>query len=252
MNLKNIQALLNKMGHSLTVDGIPGPKTTAAIKKTQAEHQLTPDGIAGSKTIELLIEETGADQLARLVPIDLISSVRETFTKFRIITPLQQAQFIAQVGHESNDFTVFEENLNYSEEALKRTWPNRFKDPADLKRYARNPERLANFVYSNRMGNSGVHSGEGWKYRGRGAIQLTGKNNYLSYSEAIGMPEIMDNPDLLLEAPHAIMSAGWYWDAYSLNHFAANTRKATTTINGGLTGIDDRQKRFEMASKVLV
>ena len=180
-----------------------------------------------------------------------LEPLKEVFKEFDISTPARQAAFIGQCQHESNNFKSLEENLNYSKSALCRVWPSRFT-PEVAEEYARKPEKIANKVYSNRMGNGTEESGEGWKYRGRGVIQLTGKNNYRNCGEAIGV-DLLSNPERLLEPKYAVLSAGWYWNKKNLNSYAdiQDWRSLTKAINGGYNGLDDRIKHITEALEVL-
>lgn len=149
--------------------------------------------------------------------------------------------FIAQCAHESAGFTRFVENLNYSAEGLMRTWPNRFPNFEATDGYARNPERIANLVYANRSGNGNEASGDGWKYRGRGCIQLTGHNNYTAASAAIQYP-LATQPDDLALAAYAAPVACWFWQSRGLNELAdiGDFEGITRRVCGGTTGLADR------------
>lgn len=173
-----------------------------------------------------------------------------TFSKFEINTPKRQAAFIGQCGHESNNFRTLEENLYYSANALMRVWPSRFPDHDVAEKYANKPEKIANKVYAGRMGNT--EDGDGWKYHGRGLIQLTGKDNYTRCGEALGI-DLVNNPDLLLEPEFAAASAGWFWRKHGLNQLAdlGDWVAITKRINGGIHGIDDRVARTNNALAVL-
>lgn len=165
------------------------------------------------------------------------------------------AAFIAQAAHESAQFTRLVEGLSYSVRGLMVTWPKRFPTEASAKPYARNPEKLANFVYGNRLGNGPPESGDGWRYRGRGLIQVTGKANYAEAGAALGLPLVLQ-PAMLERPTDAVRSAAWFWqknrlnelaDTGSLESFEAITRR----INGGLTGIADRVLLWHKAQEVL-
>ena len=173
-----------------------------------------------------------------------------TFFKFEIDTPNRQAAFIGQCGHESNNFRTLEENLHYSANALMRVWPSRFPDNDVAEKYANKPEKIANKVYSGRMGNT--EDGDGWKYHGRGLIQLTGKDNYTRCGEALDI-DLVNNPDMLLEPEFAAESAGWFWRKHGLNQLAdlGDWVAITKRINGGIHGIDDRVARTNKALAVL-
>jgi putative chitinase len=177
--------------------------------------------------------------------------LQETFEKYQINTPKRQACFIGQCMHESGGFKQLKENLNYSAKGLMATWPSRFPDMDTAEKYERNPEKIANKVYSGRMGNT--EDGDGAKYIGRGLIQLTGKENYANCGNAIGV-DLVANPDLLSTPKYAALSAGWFWNRRGLNALADADDIDTITkrINGGLIGIADRKAKVEMVSKYLV
>jgi putative chitinase len=171
-------------------------------------------------------------------------SLQFTCDKYNINTPDRIAGFLAQVGHESGGFRFTVENLNYRAEALTRVWPTRFP-PGIAESYAMQPERIANRAYCDRMGNGDEASGDGWKYRGRGLIQLTGKDNYAAFSLAADN-EALVKPDLVAEPELAALSAGWFWSENGLNELADNRDIVgmTKRINGGINGLDDRQMRY--------
>jgi len=170
-----------------------------------------------------------------------------------INTPKRMAAWLATIGHESASLTRFTENLNYSAVRLMAVWPSRFGlDAANPVDYAYQPEKLANFVYANRMGNGDTDSGDGWRYIGRGPIQLTGRDNYSRCAEGIGT-DIVKFPDLLLEPPVGAMSAGWFWASNGLNDLADDDRftDIVRRVNGGLTGLEDRLERLKTAQQAL-
>lgn len=172
-------------------------------------------------------------------------------TRYEINTSLRMAGFLSQIAHESGGFTATVENLYYQASALNRSWPQLF--PADVaQQYAMQPERIANRAYGNRMGNGDEASGEGWLYRGRGLVQLTGKNNYASFAmsadvDALVHPELVELPEL------AALSAGWFWHTNDLNGLAdlGYVEAMTRRINGGLNGLADRQAKYTAILKVL-
>ena len=174
-----------------------------------------------------------------------------TCEKFDINTPERVAGFLAQIGHESGGFRFTSENLNYRAEALTRVWPSRFP-PGIAESYAMQPEKIANRAYADRMGNGDEASGDGWKYRGRGLIQLTGKDNYAAFSLDADN-EALVNPDLVAEPELAALSAGWFWKKNGLNALADNRDIVgmTRRINGGTNGLDDRQMRYSRLMSVL-
>lgn len=168
---------------------------------------------------------------------------------YGINTALRKAHFLAQAGHESGGFKHLVENLNYSADGLLKTWPSRF-NAESAARMARKPELIANHVYGGRMGN--VHPGDGWKYRGRGVFQLTGRSNYARAGKAMGMP-LEREPERLESLEAASMSAAWYWFDKGLNTLADNDDivAITKSINGGLNGLQDRRNRLERAKRAL-
>lgn len=168
---------------------------------------------------------------------------------YQIVGLKRVAAFVAQVGHESGHLAHLVENLNYSADALRKTWPSRFN--AELATTAaRKPEQIANIAYGNRMGNSAP--GDGWKYRGRGLIQITGRSNYAECGEALGL-DLVNHPELLEKPQHACMSAAWFWASRGLNTLAdaGSFSKITSRINGGQNGAADRQALYAKALKVL-
>jgi len=176
--------------------------------------------------------------------------LQETFEKYQINTPKRQACFIGQCMHESGGFKFLKENLNYSAKALMNTWPSRFPDIDTAEKFERNPEKIANKVYSGRMGNT--EDGDGAKYIGRGLIQLTGKDNYRAFGEAIG-EDLVANPELVEQPRYAALSAGWFWNKRGLNALAdaMDITTLTVRINGGKIGIDDRIAKINKALDVL-
>jgi len=195
-------------------------------------------------------------------PAKWLEAVQKTSDEFEINTPQRVASFIAQTAHESGGYTMLTENLNYRAATLAACWPNRFavlgadKKPvkengklvptAVANNIAGKAELIANLVYSSRMGNGPAESGEGWKYRGRGLKQLTGKDNYARCGHALGI-DLVGNPDMLLEPLNAARSAGWFWKANSLSSFAdsGDIKGMTKKINGGFIGLEDREKRYK-------
>jgi putative chitinase len=176
--------------------------------------------------------------------------LQETFEKYQINTPKRQACFIGQCMHESGGFKFLKENLNYSAKALMATWPSRFPDADIAEKYARQPEKIANKVYSGRMGNT--EDGDGAKYIGRGLIQLTGKDNYKAFGDAIG-EDLVANPQLVEEPRYAALSAGWFFNKRNLNALAdvMDITTLTVRINGGKIGIDDRIAKINKALDIL-
>ena len=176
--------------------------------------------------------------------------LNQVFVKYDINTPKRQAAFIGQCAVESANFTRLQENLNYSAQRLTQVWPSRFSNISMAEPYANNPEKLADFVYAGRMGN--LQDGDGWKFHGRGLIQLTGRENYANCGSGVGV-DLIDNPDLLLTPKYAVLSAGWYWNKKGLNALADTQEYGAMTrrINGGLTGLDERIAKITKALQVL-
>lgn len=187
-------------------------------------------------------------------PDELVEAMNRVFPIHGITTVKRIAAFIAQCGHESAGWRYFSENLNYSERALNAVFGKYFKksgrNPAH---YARQPQKIANLVYANRMGNGNTASGDGWRYRGRGPIQLTGKNNYTSFSKDTGIDAVGD-PDILTESIEiSLMAALWYWNTNNLNNYAdkGDIKGLTKKINGGYIGLEDRIHHYNDALKLL-
>lgn len=177
-------------------------------------------------------------------------ALNNTFNKYQINTPNRKACFLGQCMHESGGFKFLRENLNYSAKALMNTWPSRFPDLETATAFERNPEKIANKVYGGRMGNT--EDGDGWKYIGRGLIQLTGKDNYKAASEALG-EDLVSNPQLVEEPRIAALTAGWFWNKRGLNELADQMDITTMTkrINGGNLGIADRQEKIKKVLTIL-
>ena len=193
-----------------------------------------------------------SEQLARLhIGNQWVDALNATFDRFNIDTPVRQAAFIGQCGHECGNFRILEENLNYRAETLQKLWPKRF-DAAKAQMCARNPKLIANTVYSSRMGNRDEASGDGYRFRGRGCIQLTGHANYYHAGQALGVDFVM-NPDLVATPMYAALTAGWFWDTHKLNQYADSQDYKTMTkkINGGFIGLADREKHIAHALSVL-
>jgi putative chitinase len=180
-----------------------------------------------------------------------------TFARFNILTPRQQAAFIGQCGHESANFRVLEENLNYRAATLLKLFPRTPKrswgfTPEEAAAYERQPKKIANRIYGNRMNNRDEASGDGYRFRGRGCIQLTGAANYHHAGKALGVDFIME-PDLVATPQYAALTAGWFWDTQKLNGLAesGNNLALTKKINGGTIGLDDRIKHTNEALALL-
>jgi len=260
---EEVKALQAKLG--LVADGNFGPGTEKAIKEWQTKNGLTADGIIGPASLEklglraspavikedVLIPKGGSINLEKLkghVPDVVIAQIPTVMEKFQINTPLRLSHFLAQCGHESGGFKATQENLNYSADGLKKIFPKYF--PGNIaESYARNPEKIASKVYGGRMGNGGEETKEGYKFRGRGYIQLTGKENYTSFAKSIG-EDTVANPDLVA-TKYALASAGWFFSKNGLNAIAdkgaddATVTAVTKRVNGGTIGLPDRIKHFK-------
>jgi len=179
-----------------------------------------------------------------------LAPLEETFAKYDISTPVRQAAFIGQCAHESGNFKILQENLNYSAEGLMKTWPSRFPTKEVADQYARQPAKIAGKVYNGRLGNTSEE--EAAKYLGRGLIQLTGKENYANCGSGINV-DLLADPTLLLDPRYATLSAGWFWNKKGLNALADAGDAVTITkrINGGALGLDDRLAKTDKALRVL-
>jgi len=258
-----VQKLQAALG--LNADGVFGPGTEKSLKEWQAKMGLSADGIAGPATFQRLglgpmetpVQETAAsipasgfklEALKGHVPDAVIAQIPETAAKFNITNSLRLAHFLAQCGHESGGFKAIQENLNYSADGLKKIFPKYF--PGNLNEsYARNPQKIASRVYASRMGNGDETSGEGYKFRGRGYIQLTGKSNYTNFAKFIG-EDTVANPDLVA-TKYPLASAAFFFDSNKLWSICdkgaddATVTAVTKRVNGGTIGLADRIKHFK-------
>jgi len=255
----DVKKLQEKLG--LTADGSFGPGTEKAVKEWQSKNGLTVDGIITSantswskifdstpvSNVVIPPSEFKLEKLKGHIPDSVIAQIPETATKFNITNSLRLSHFLAQCGHESGSFKAVTENLNYSADGLKKIFGKYF--PGDATSYAKNPEKIASKVYANRMGNGDEASKEGFKFRGRGYLQCTGKANYKSLSEDFGV-DFVSNPDLV-STDYPLSSAGWFfsenklWSICDLGSSDDVVMKLTKRINGGVNGYDDRLKRFK-------
>jgi putative chitinase len=259
-DVKKLQA---KLGTA--ADGTFGPGTEKLVKEWQAKNGLTADGIVGDGTWakmfagEVIKEDvviasipSGSgfklDSLKGHVPDAVIAQIPDTAKKFNITTPLRLAHFLAQCGHESGGFKAVSENVNYSADGLKKIFGKYF--PGTLSEsYARNPEKIAARVYASRMGNGDESSKDGFKFRGRGYIQLTGKSNYTNFAKFIG-EDTVANPDLVA-TKYPLASAAFFFDSNKLWSICdkgaddATVTAVTKRVNGGTIGLDDRIKHFK-------
>ena len=189
------------------------------------------------------------EKLKGHIPDAVLAQIPDTVQKFEINTPLRLAHFLAQCGHESGGFKATSENLNYGAKGLLGIFKKYFPTEAKAKEYERKPEKIANLVYGGRMGNGPEASGEGWKFRGRGYIQLTGKQNYTSF-DAVVPEDILANPDLVA-SKYPLLSAAWFFHKNGLHKIAdggatdAVVTSVTKRVNGGTIGLADRIKHFK-------
>jgi len=193
-----------------------------------------------------------SDQLHKLgISADWVDPLNATFQKFGINDVKKQAAFIGQCSHESGHFKKLEENLNYSADTLNRLFGHKFK-PGEIEQYAHQPQRIANRIYANRMGNRDEASGDGWLYHGRGCIQLTGHDNYWHFGQAVGQ-DFVKNPAPVAQPMYAAMSAGWFWATHGCNPLAEaeNWVGLTKHINGGTIGLEERIKLMQQALQIL-
>ena len=259
---EDVKKLQQKLG--IGADGSFGPGTEKAVKQWQASNGLTADGIVGAATwakmfsspsqgqsVSESVFDTSVFKLDKLkghIPDAVIAQIPDTAKKFNITNTLRLSHFLAQCGHESGGFKAISENLNYSSDGLKKIFPKYF--PGNLNEsYARQPEKIANRVYSSRMGNGDEASGEGYKFRGRGYIQLTGKSNYSAFDKMVD-EDILANPDLVA-TKYPLMSAAFFfnnnglWSICDKGADDATVTAVTKRVNGGTIGLPDRIKHFK-------
>lgn len=189
------------------------------------------------------------DKLKGHVPDSVLTEIPMVMEKFQINTPLRLCHFLAQCAHESGNFKAVTENLNYGPVSLLKVFKKYFPTEPKASEYARKPEKIANLVYGNRMGNGPESSGDGWKYRGRGYIQLTGKVNYQSFDKVVD-ENVTENPDLVA-TKYPLLSAAWFWNSRTLNTLAdkgatdVDVTAITKKVNGGTHGLEDRIEKFK-------
>lgn len=258
------------------ITGIYGDKTVAAVTRFQLKYKVIPTASSGgagkcgpktrAKIKDIFSTPASVDgfnitvaQLRAIVPTltlakatQYLPSLLQAMSEFGIDTHQRAAAFIAQTAHESAGYSTFIENLNYSASVLTKTWPTRFPG-ALAAQYANNPEKIANRAYSNRLGNGSEVSGDGWRYRGRGVIQITGKTNYQACGQGLGLP-LVSSPELLEDTVNAFRSAGWYWKSHKCNTYADNGDfiGLTMSINGGTNGLEDRKAYYLRAITTLL
>ncbi len=254
----DVKKLQEKLG--LNPDGNFGPNTEKTVKDWQSKNGLTSDGVVGDATwVKLFGNSTTTTQpvvsngtlklekLKGVIPDGVIAQIPDTAAKFNITTNLRLAHFLSQCAHESGNFKSVFENLNYSESGLLNTFKKYFT-PELAKKYSKKPEMIASRVYSNRMGNGSEETKDGWKFRGRGYLQCTGKSNYDSLSKKFGV-DFLSNPDLI-STDYPLSSAGWFFDKNKLWSICDKgstddvVKELTKRINGGYLGLNDRIKKF--------
>ena len=201
--------------------------------------------------------EITQQQLAQIIPgnpyVDhWCEALNAILPEYEIDTPQRVAAFLAQCAHESGGFKFLRENLNYKAESLVRVWPRLFPDMATARHYEKRPEMIANRAYANRMGNGDEASGDGWRYCGRGLIQLTGRNNYEAFADSIET-DLSEITAYLETFEGAVQSACWFWETNKLNQYADKGDMLTMTkrINGGTLGLEDRTRHYSHALHVL-
>ena len=257
---EEVKQLQTKLG--LAADGIFGNGTEAKVKEWQAANGLTADGIVGDATWSKMFGSTPTPVAATAIPASdfklanlkghlpdaVIAQIPDTAKKFNITNPLRLAHFLAQCGHESAGFKAVSENLNYSADGLVKIFGKYFNSTT-APAYARQPEKIASKVYANRMENGNEASKDGWKFRGRGYIQLTGKANYTGFTKFIG-EDCVANPDLVA-TKYPLASAAFFFDSnklWSICDLGASddvVTKVTKRVNGGTIGLADRIKHFK-------
>jgi putative chitinase len=272
---EQVKQLQEKLG--LSADGVFGAGTQAAVKKWQARNGLIADGVVGQNTWGKLfttkfdskpIKKQETDEIATeitetigplnlqnlrgYIPDNVLAQIPETTEKFKIDTPIKLAHFLAQCGHESGNFRIVQENLNYSRQGLLRVFPRYF--PGNLaESYEKKPEKIASRVYGDRMGNGPEPTKEGFKFRGRGYIQLTGKNNYVAFGDAINV-NLVNNPDLVA-TKYPLLSAAWFFSKNCLNKCVDASEQTvkivTRCVNGGQIGLEQRMKEFKLFYSLL-
>jgi putative chitinase len=273
---EDVKKLQAKLG--LGADGVFGPGTEKAVKKWQIDHNLTADGIVGDGTwskmfassvitedkvitpatpVSVSIPNSNfkLDKLRGHIPDSVIAQIPDTAAKFGITTPLRLAHFLAQCGHESAGFKAVQENLNYSAKGLMGIFKKYFPTQTLAEQYQRNPQKIASKVYGGRMGNGPESTGEGFKFRGRGFIQLTGKQNYTNFAKFIG-EDTVANPDLVA-TKYPLASAAFFFQSnglWSICDKGADDKTVilvTKRVNGGTIGLPDRISHFKEYYKLL-
>lgn len=266
---------VKKLQIKLGVDPVGnfGPKTEEAVKKWQKLNGLTPDGIVGDMTWKKLFSESitpktiltepvptnvsglKLEKLIGYIPQHVLNQIPSVVEKFGINTPLRLSHFLAQCGHESGGFKIVNENLNYSTKGLMSTFKKYFPNKILAEQYQRKPEAIASKVYGNRMGNGPESTKEGYKFRGRGYIQLTGKENYIAFGRSINV-DLTNNPDKVA-TDYPLLSAAWFFTKNGLHKLSDLgsdddvVEKITRRVNGGTNGLKDRIEHFNVYYSLL-
>jgi len=256
-----VKQLQEKLG--LTADGVFGPMTEKALKEWQTKNGLTADGVAGPITLSKMgieiptvkKEDLKLDKLKGQIPDTVISEIAMIADKFGIITNLRLCHFLAQCSTESGNFKLTLENLNYSTSGLMKIFPGYF--PGNLaESYAHQPEKIAARVYGSRMGNGDETTKEGWKYRGAGFIQLTGKDNFKKFGDFIGV-DLVKNPELVA-TKYPLTSAAFFFNTNNLWPICDEgsseevVTRVSKRVNGGYNGLDHRKSEFKRFEKLLL
>lgn len=257
----DVETLQEKLG--IPPDGIFGPNTEEKVKEWQTNNGLLSDGIVGDKTWAKLLEgdifenitlSINIDRLEDVIPQNMFLELKENMNKFNVTTNLRLSHFLAQSAHESGNFKILVENLNYSAGGLKRVFGGYF--PGDLaNQYEHHPERIGSRVYANRMGNDDESTKDGYKFRGRSVIQLTGKQNYSDFSKFIG-EDCISNPDLVsskyaLTAGLFFFNKNKLWDICDRGYDEVTIKAVTKRVNGGFTGLESRIQLFNKFWNIL-
>lgn len=245
-HLEDINRL--EIGQQLAIPDVEQEQPNKKLDIASESNTEAIDGLISLAQLQQILPKAKDETLSHYCP-----AINRCLHKYKINTPLRIAHFIAQIAHESGCLRYVSENLNYSKEALIQVFGKYFPNDNLASQYARNPEKIANRVYANRMSNGNEASGDGWRYRGRGFIQLTGKSNYHAYKKDSGV-DVVSTPDEVAQNPTVVVdAAGWYWNKNNLNRYADqdDIRNITRRINGGMNGLDDRQQYLNQAKQVL-
>ncbi|MDD4963256.1 MAG: glycoside hydrolase family 19 protein [Gallionella sp.] len=270
----DVKQLQKQLG--LVADGVFGDGTKAAVKAWKEINELYTSVVNDVKVFDGIVSDAAwfiltstpaspasandpasldLSKLQGQIPDAVFNQLADCVSKFQINTPLRVAHFLAQCAHESGGFTVTQENLNYSAGGLRKVFGKYFTDDGIANAYANQPQKIAARIYGGRMGNGDEASGDGWKYHGRGYIQLTGKDNYTKFSKDAGV-DCVNDPDSVA-ITYALLSAAWFWNSNSLNKidFSDTNENAvvgvTRIVNGGYNGLKERTDFFKTFYQLL-